>query len=49
VLSPRPGRIADLIDIDLPEQRDIDLISTDRFGAYTRRIRNHFQAKGMIE
>lgn len=49
VLSPRPGRIADLVDIDLPPDRDIDVMSSDRFGVYTRRIRNHFHAKGMIE
>jgi NitT/TauT family transport system ATP-binding protein len=49
VLSPRPGRIADMIDIDLPEHREIDAVSSDRFGAYTSRIRNHFQSKGMIE
>jgi NitT/TauT family transport system ATP-binding protein len=49
VLSPRPGRVADLVEIDLPEDRDIDVMASDRFGAYTKRIRNHFHAKGMIE
>ena len=49
VLSPRPGRIADLIDIDLGDERDIDLMSSDAFGSYTRRVRNHFQSKGAIE
>jgi NitT/TauT family transport system ATP-binding protein len=49
VLSPRPGRVADLIGIDLPEDRDIDIMSSDRFGHYTKRIRTHFHAKGMIE
>jgi len=49
VLSPRPGRVADIVDIDLPEDRDIDVMSSDRFGVYAKRIRNHFHAKGMIE
>ena len=49
VLSPRPGRVADLVEIDLPDDRDIDVMSSDRFGVYTKRIRNHFHAKGMIE
>jgi NitT/TauT family transport system ATP-binding protein len=49
VLSPRPGRIADLVDVDLPADRDIDAMASDHFGAYTRRIRDHFKAKGMIE
>jgi NitT/TauT family transport system ATP-binding protein len=49
VLSPRPGRIADLIDVDLGDERDIDLMSSDTFGNSTRRVRNHFQSKGAIE
>jgi len=49
VLSPRPGRIADLIEVDLGGERDIDLMTSERFGAYTRRVRGHFQSKGVIE
>jgi NitT/TauT family transport system ATP-binding protein len=49
VLSPRPGRIADLIDVDLGDERDIDIMTSDRFGAYARRVRNHFNSRGGIE
>lgn len=49
VLSNRPGRVADLVEVDLPEQRSLDIISSDAFGVFSRRIRQHFQAKGMIE
>jgi NitT/TauT family transport system ATP-binding protein len=49
VLSPRPGRIADLIDVDLGPERDIDIMTSDRFGAYARRVRNHFNSRGGIE
>ena len=49
VLSPRPGRIADLVDVDLDPERDIDVMTSDRFGVYARRIRHHFQSRGAIE
>jgi NitT/TauT family transport system ATP-binding protein len=45
VMTPRPGRIADVIDIDLPEDRDIDIVNTDQFGVYTRRIRQFFSKR----
>jgi len=49
VLSSRPGCIADVVDVDLGAERDLDVMTSDRFGIYTRRIRQHFQAKGFIE
>ncbi len=40
VFTPRPGRIADTVDIDLPRPRDEEVeLSTD-FLAYTRRLRD---------
>lgn len=45
-MSPRPGRIADVIDVDLPRPRDIDIINSDVFGDYVKRIRRHFGARG---
>ena len=45
VMTPRPGRIAEVIDIDLAQDRDIDIVNTDRFGEFTRRIRRHFGTK----
>jgi NitT/TauT family transport system ATP-binding protein len=47
VMTPRPGRIADVITVDLPPDRDIDIVNTDRFGVYVRQIRAHFNAKGI--
>ncbi|NNM71596.1 ABC transporter ATP-binding protein [Enterovirga aerilata] len=47
VMTPRPGRIAEVIDVELPAQRDIDIVNTDRFGVYVRQIRAHFNAKGL--
>ena len=49
VLSPRPGRIADLVEVDLPDDRDLDSMASDRFGQVSRRIRTQFNARGGIE
>jgi NitT/TauT family transport system ATP-binding protein len=48
ILSPRPGRIVEVLDVDLPAERDLDLMGTDRFGSHTRRIRALFGTKGDI-
>lgn len=39
VMSPRPGRIATVVDIDLPRPRSLDMITTPEFGALVRRVR----------
>src|SRR6218665_2061525 len=39
-MSPRPGKIAEIIDIHLPQQRNLDLINTSEFGAYVKHIRH---------
>ena len=44
VITPRPGRIAEAVKVDLPRPRGLDLIGTASFGTYTRRIRGHFNA-----
>ncbi len=44
VLSPRPGRILAEIDIDLPRPRNLDMLSDETFGNYTRRIRRVLDA-----
>ncbi len=46
VMTPRPGRIAEIIDIDLPRPRDLSIINTERFGTYATRIRSLLQSKG---
>ena len=45
VMTPRPGRIAEIIPIDLPRPRDLSVINTEAFGAYATRIRRLLNAK----
>ena len=40
VMSPRPGRIAEIIDVPLPRPRDFDMEARSEFQAITRRIRD---------
>jgi NitT/TauT family transport system ATP-binding protein len=47
VMSPRPGRIVEIIDIDLPRPRKLDSMPA-QFSEYTGRIRSIFKAKGVL-
>ena len=47
VMSPRPGRIVEIIDIDLPRPRRLDRVP-EKFNEYTGRIRDIFKARGVL-
>ena len=47
VMSPRPGRIVEILDIDLPRPRRLDKLPP-KFNDYTGRIRDIFKAKGVL-
>ena len=49
VMSPRPGRIVDVVTVDLERPRDLDMLGSDAFGAYTRKIRHLLGPKGWLE
>jgi NitT/TauT family transport system ATP-binding protein len=49
VMSARPGRIKEIVEVRLPRPRDLDLMASDEFGVYTRRIRHLFDAKGWLD
>ncbi|ROO88282.1 NitT/TauT family transport system ATP-binding protein [Actinocorallia herbida] len=49
VLSSRPGRIAEIIPIELERPRDIGIVSSDAAGVYVDRIRKYFNGAGAID
>ena len=48
VMTPRPGKVREIIDIDLPRPRDLEIRDTAEFGAFVHRIRLLFQEMGVI-
>ncbi|MDE8651519.1 ABC transporter ATP-binding protein [Novosphingobium sp. H3SJ31-1] len=47
VMSPRPGRIAEVITIDLPRPRTLKLRATPEFGRYAHQIHEVFRSLGV--
>jgi len=39
-LTPRPGKIADTISVNLPRPRRLEVIQTQEFGRLAKRIRS---------
>jgi NitT/TauT family transport system ATP-binding protein len=39
VMTPRPGKIGDEFEVDLPRPRKLDVMNTEAFGAYVKRVR----------
>ena len=42
VLSPRPGRLMEVIEVDLPRPRPLSVRETPEFGKYVSHIRDLF-------
>jgi NitT/TauT family transport system ATP-binding protein len=49
VMTPRPGRVAEICDIDLPRPRTLDTMTEAAFGDYVRHIRSFFRAHGGMD
>jgi len=49
VMSSRPGRIADLVEVGLPRPRRSQVRSDTRFIDHVERIREHFMALGVLK
>ncbi len=49
VMTPRPGRIDQILDIDLPRPRDKAVISSPRFAEYCEAITESFMRHGVIQ
>lgn len=42
VLSDRPSHVVDVVHVDFPRPRSLELMGTDRFGVYLGRVRRYF-------
>jgi NitT/TauT family transport system ATP-binding protein len=49
VMSPRPGRIVGIVDVDLPQPRGIDTREQPRFAELVRDVRRHLRRGGGFE
>jgi NitT/TauT family transport system ATP-binding protein len=49
VMTPRPGRIADVLEIDLPRPRRLAVRGTPRFLEYAAHIRTLFEGMGLLK
>jgi NitT/TauT family transport system ATP-binding protein len=48
-MSPRPGRVTQITNVDLPKPRSLDMINTQAFGGYVSGIRNNLQSLGGLD
>ncbi len=49
VMSPRPGRIVDTLEVDFPRPRPLSVMNTEAFGVHVSRIREKLNATGGLE
>ena len=48
VMTPRPGKIDKIIDIDLPRPRTLAMRESEKFAGYSREILEIFLARGVL-
>jgi NitT/TauT family transport system ATP-binding protein len=49
VLAPRPGRVIDDIEIELPRPRTLEMINSREFGDYASAVRRHFETEEIVQ
>jgi len=49
VMTARPGRLARVVDVNIPRLRDLDVMATPEFGAAAKTIRELLHQKGGID
>ena len=49
ILTPRPARTHEIVEIELPRPRRLKLRQSADFARYTQRILEHFQALGILQ
>jgi NitT/TauT family transport system ATP-binding protein len=48
VMTPRPGQIDQIVDIDLPRPRTLAMRESPEFNRYSRQILELFLARGVL-
>jgi NitT/TauT family transport system ATP-binding protein len=48
VMTPRPGRIREVLSIELPRPRTLDIRESPEFAQYVHRVNRLFQQMGVI-
>ena len=48
VMTPRPGAIDEIVPIDLPRPRGLELMGTEPFAAYTDHVRRRLGSHGLV-
>jgi len=48
VMKPRPGRIAEVVTVDLPRPRTLDMMTTPKFGQIVEHIRGRLDKEAFI-
>jgi NitT/TauT family transport system ATP-binding protein len=49
VMSRNPGRVAEIIEVDIPRPRPLSVRNTPQFGEYAQHIRNVFTELGVVK
>ncbi len=49
VLTPRPGSVDEIIDIDIPRPRSLNVMTSDKFGKYVTLIREKFGSEAILD
>jgi NitT/TauT family transport system ATP-binding protein len=49
VMTQRPGRIAEVLDVDFPRPRSLELMNEPEFGKLVTRIRRHLKSGGALD
>ncbi len=49
VMARNPGRIAEIVDIDIPRPRPLSIRQTEDFGKYVQHIRHLFASMGLVK
>ena len=49
VMTSRPGRLAEILTVDMPRPRSLDVMTSPKFGALVTRIRKLLSSRGAIE